>query len=101
MGNLVNLDKMGKMENLDQLVFREWPGNRELQVTMGRWVCKDRKVLQVKLEVRDLGVTLVKRGFLDPMDCRDPLVHLASEERLVLQDHEVSKACLVALGRTE
>ena len=101
MGNLVNLDKMGKMENLDQLVFREWPGNRELRVTMGRWVCKDRKVLQVKLEVRDLGVTLVKRGFLDPMDYRDPLVHLASEERLVLQDLEVSKACLVALGRTE
>ena len=101
MGNLVNLAKMGKMENLDQLVFREWPGNRELQVTMGRWVCKDRKVLQVKLEVRDLGVTLVKRGFLDPMDCRDPLVHLVSEELLVLQDHEVSKACLVALGRTE
>ena len=92
---------MAKTESQDQPVFKEWLGNRELQVTMGRWVCKDRKVLQVKLEVRDLGVTLVKRGFLDPMDCRDPLVHLASEERLVLQDLEVSKACLVALERTE
>ena len=100
MGNLVNLDKMGKMENLDQLVFRVWLESRELQVTMVRWVCRARKVLQGKLVVRDLVVILVRKGFLAQMGCQDPLAHLGREEHLVLLDHGGSKACLVALERT-
>ena len=101
MASLVSRDKMVKMESLDQLVFRVWLESREWQVTMGRWVCKDRKVLQGKLAVRDLVVTLVRKGFLAQMGCRDPLDHLGREEHLVLLDHGVSRACLVALERTE
>lgn len=70
-------------------------------MTMGRWVCKDRKVLQGKLAVRDLVVTLVRKGFLAQMGCLDPLDHLGREEHLVLLDHGVSRACLVVLERTE
>ena len=70
-------------------------------MTMGRWVCKDRKALQGKLAVRDLVVTLVRKGFLAQMGCLDPLDHLGREEHLVLLDHGVSRACLVALERTE
>lgn len=101
MASPVSRDKMVKMEGLDQLVFRVWLESREWQVTMGRWVCKDRKVLQGKLAVRDLVVTLVRKGFLAQMGCQDPLDHLGREEHLVLLDHGVSKACLVALERTE
>ena len=92
---------MVKMESLDQLAFRVWLESREWQVTMARWVCKDRKVLQGKLAVRDLVVTLVRKGFLAQMGCLDPLDHLGREEHLVLLDHGVSRACLVALERTE
>ena len=101
MASLVSRDKMAKMESLDQLVFRVWLESRELQVTMGRWVSKDRKVLLGKLAVRDLGVTLARKGFLAPMGCQDPLVHLGREEHLVLLDQEVSKVCLVAREKTE
>ena len=101
MARPVSRDKMVKMESLDQLVFRVWLESRELQVTMGRWVSKDRKVLLGKLAVRDLGVTLARKGFLAPMGCQDPLVHLGREEHLVLLDQEVSKVCLVARERTE
>ena len=101
MANLVSLDKMVKMESLDQLVFRVWVESRELQVTMDRWVCKDRKVLPGKLVVRDLVVIPVRKGFLDPMGCQDLLARLGREEHLVLLDHGVSKACLVALERME
>ena len=101
MANLVSRDKMVKMESLDQLVFRVWVESRDLQVTMGRWVCKDRKVLQGKLVVRDLVVIPVRKGFLDQMGCQDLLAHLGREEHLVLLDHGVSKACLVALERME
>ena len=101
MASLVSQDKMAKMESLDQLVFRVWLESRELQVTMGRWVSKDRKVLLGKLAVRDLGVTLARKGFLAPMGCQDPLAHLGREEHLVLLDQEVSKVCLVAREKTE
>jgi len=101
MASLVSQDKMAKMESLDRLVFRVLLESRELQVTTGRWVFKDRKVLLGKLAVRDLGVTLARKGFLAPMDCQDPLAHLGREEHLVLLDHGGSKACLVALERTE
>jgi len=101
MASPVGRDKMVKMESLDQLVFRVCLESRELQVTTGRWVCKDRKVLRGKLAVRDLVVTLVRKGFLAQMGCQDPLAHLGREEHLVLLDHGVSKACLVALERTE
>lgn len=101
MASPVSRDKMVKMESLDQLVFRVWLESREWQVTMGRWVCKDRKALQGKLAVRDLVVTLVRKGFLAQMGCLDPLDHLGREEHLVLLDHGVSRACLVALERTE
>ena len=101
MASLANRGKMAKMVSLDQLVFRVCLESRELQVTMGRWVSKDRKVLLGKLAVRDLAVTLARKGFLAPMGCQDPLAHLGREEHLVLLDHEVSKACLVARERTE
>ena len=101
MARPVSRDKMVKMESLDQLVFRVWLESREWQVTMGRWVCKDRKALQGKLAVRDLVVTLVRKGFLAQMGCLDPLDHLGREEHLVLLDHGVSRACLVVLERTE
>ena len=101
MASPVSRDKMVKMESLDQLVFRVWLESRELQVTMGRWVCKDRKVLQGKLAVRDLVVILVRKGFLAQMGCQDHLAHLGREEHLVLLDQEVSKVCLVAREKTE
>ena len=101
MASPVSRDKMAKMESLDQLVFRVWLEIREVQATMGRWACKARKVLQGKLAVRDLVVTLVRKGFLARMGCQDPLAHLGREEHLVLLDQGVSKACLVALERTE
>ena len=101
MASPVNRGKMVKMESLDQLVFRVWLEIRELQVTMGRWVCKARRVLQGKLAVRDLVVTLARKGFLAQMGYQDPRAHLGREEHLVLQDQGVSKACLVALERTE
>jgi len=101
MASLVSQDKMAKMESLDRLVFRVLLESRELQVTTGRWVFKDRKVLLGKLAVRDLGVTLARKGFLAPMDCQDPLAHLGREEHLVLLDQEVFKVCLVAREKTE
>ena len=101
MANLVSRDKMAKTESQDQQVFKEWLGNRELQVIMGRWVCKAKKVLLEKQAVKGLVVTLARREFQAQMDFLDHRDRLVREEHLVLLDQEVSKVCLVARERTE
>ena len=101
MANLVSRDKMAKTESQDQPVFKEWLGNRELQVIMGRWVCKAKKVLLEKQAVKGLVVTLARREFQAQMDFLDHQGRLVREEHLVLQDHGDSRACLGVQERTE